>query len=132
MQYYALFKHRTLFSVVAYLNIGVSTSLSAASFAVQADGTLSLMGNTRSGGNMPWTMTWAKNGEFLIVQNQHAKWDGPKGGVNDGTNGSGDGGLTIFSVDRETGVISEPTLATALPHCMAVTVVQKPTEGGRL
>ena len=52
---------------------------------------------------MPWTMTWAEDGDFLIVQNQHEMWDGPQGGVNDGTNGSGDGGLTIFPVDRATG-----------------------------
>jgi 6-phosphogluconolactonase (cycloisomerase 2 family) len=99
----------------------------AASFEVSdADATLSLLANTPSGGNMPWTMTWAENGDFLIVQNQHEVWDGPDGGVNDGTNGSGDGGLTIFPVEHGTGALGEPTKAVALPHCMAVTVVQQP------
>jgi 6-phosphogluconolactonase (cycloisomerase 2 family) len=105
----------------------------AASFAVNdADGTLSLLANTPSGGNMPWTMTWAENGDVLIVQNQHEVWDGPDGGVNDGTNGSGDGGLTIFPVDHATGELGEPTKAAALPHCMAVTVVQQQLPLGSL
>ena len=78
---------------------------------------------------MPWTMTWAEHGDFLVVQNQHLEWDGPEGGVNDGTNGSGDGGLTIFSVDRKTGELSDPTKVVSLPHCMAVTVVQVPQSG---
>ena len=37
---------------------------------------------------------------------RHAEWDGPEGGVNDGTNGSGDGGLTCFQVDQASGRLS--------------------------
>lgn len=75
---------------------------------------------------MPWTMSFAAGGAYLVVQNQHEHWDGPDAGVNDGTNGSGDGGLTIFPVDRGTGALGEPALAAGLPHCMAVAVVERP------
>ena len=62
---------------------------------------------------------------------RHAEWDGPEAGVNDGTNGSGDGGLTCFQVDQASGRLSAGESVVALPHCMAVTVVQT-TPGGNL
>jgi hypothetical protein len=70
----------------------------------------------------------------VCVRAQHAEWDGPDGGVNDGTNGSGDGGLTIFPVDKGTGALGEPVKAVGLPHCMAVTVAEqvRPSTAGRL
>ena len=51
--------------------------------------------------------------------------------MNDGTNGSGDGGLTCFQVDQASGRLSAGESVVALPHCMAVTVVQT-TPGGNL
>ena len=72
-------------------------------------------------------MTWADTvGKYLLVQNQHAQWDGPDGGENDGSNGSGDGGVTIFPRDEQTGALLAPTVGLRLPQCMAVTVLKLP------
>ena len=60
---------------------------------------------------------------------RHAEWDGPEGGVNDGTNGSGNGGLTCFKVDQSSGRLSAGESVVALPHCMAVTLVQTTPSG---
>eukprot|EP01051_Picozoa_sp_SAG22_P016857 SAG22_NODE_2477_length_2530_cov_1.385027_4_plen_69_part_00 len=60
------------------------------------------------------------------MQNQHATWDGPLGGENDGSNGSGDGGVTIFPRDIATGHLGPPSVGLRLPQCMAVTVVDLP------
>ena len=98
-----------------------------------SDGTLALLANTPSGGNMPWTMTWADAaGEYLLVQNQHAKWDGPDGGENDGSNGSGDGGITVFARDVQTGTLAAPMVGLKLPQCMAVTVLELPVAAASL
>eukprot|EP01050_Picozoa_sp_SAG11_P006190 SAG11_NODE_470_length_9205_cov_4.727872_3_plen_80_part_00 len=69
-------------------------------------------------------MAFACGGEVLLVQNQHEQWDGPDGGVNDGTNGSGEGGLTIFTRDTQSGMLSEPSVGPRVPQCMAVAVLE--------
>ena len=86
--------------------------------------TLRLLDNCDTGGNMPWTMSFARDGKLLLVQNQHARHDGPDGGENDGTNGSGEGGVTIFQRDEASGKISRPKLGLRLNQCMGLLVVE--------
>ena len=81
---------------------------------------------------MPWTMCFAKRGKLLLVQNQHAQHDGADGGENDGTNGSGEGGITAFQRDEASGKLSLPSLSLRLNQCIGLLAVEdwSPDDGG--
>jgi 6-phosphogluconolactonase len=80
-------------------------------FRVAADGRLSLVGHTTSGGNHPRNFTLDPSGKYLLVANTNA---GPNSGLENPEN------ITLFAIDKKTGLPIAPgtTFAARQPSCL--------------
>jgi len=74
-----------------------------ATYNIGSDGFLSLAGHVSSGGDFPWDFTLDPSGRFLIVGNQRSNV------------------LSVFKIDRETGLPTEPStqFKVLAPTCVS-------------
>ena len=90
-------------------------------------GKITLTQNVESGGNMPWTHTFAEDDSLLLVQNQYTKHTGLSEedcGENDGHNGLGPGQIVLFRRDEAGGGL-ERIGTTEVPQAMSILAICK-------
>jgi len=88
-------------------------------------GAVKLIETVDSGGNMPWTMTFAgAKDELLIAQNQHTSPSKREG--DDGGEGSGPGNVVVFKRDEASGKLTPTGVSADVPSCVGICVVELP------